>query len=447
MGTAGDLLMARPVPKWRGRRRERTAAAAVICLATLVLLAGEGPARIPLHSRSVALGADGVLRLVAPDQTPNYVAGTRVAVGGTVGLAQAQLDWVASGWDPRRAGLPADRADMAYWALVDLKTLLLADGAQLAAASPAWHHVWPRDASFAAVAFAASGHLDDAAAVLTFLDQAEHEDGVFAARYHPDGTPVADGREPQLDGCGWVLWALDQVAGVVGSELGPAEARQLVARFAALRDRSVAAILAALEEDGLPGPSPDYWERREHELTLGVAAPLLAGLQSAGRLYQLQDPDNQLRIPAAEAAITLSQQISVQFGPDFHRYRGSEAADSAVAMLMQPFVSGFEGEAEPAWAEAQVELSRAGGGLAPGAAWKRDGVSWTPETALFAYTAAAAGDWSRAEGWLYWLADHRTADGALPEKVLANGEPASAAPLAWTCALVILTERTLAESR
>ena len=41
-------------------------------------------------------------------------------------------------------------------------------------------------------------------------------------------------------------------------------------------------------------------------------------------------------------------------------------------------------------------------------------------------------------GGLGWLAAHRTALGALPEKVRADGAPAAVAPLAWTSALAVL---------
>jgi GH15 family glucan-1,4-alpha-glucosidase len=76
-------------------------------------------------------------------------------------------------------------------------------------------------------------------------------------------------------------------------------------------------------------------------------------------------------------------------------------------------------------------MLRPAGGVAPGATWKDDGVSWTPQTALYALTAATLGDAAAAERWLTWLDAHRTPSGALPEKVLADGTPAAVAPLAW----------------
>jgi GH15 family glucan-1,4-alpha-glucosidase len=88
-------------------------------------------------------------------------------------------------------------------------------------------------------------------------------------------------------------------------------------------------------------------------------------------------------------------------------------------------------------------MARPAGGLAPGAGWRQDGISWTPQTSLYALTAAANGDDAQAHARLAWLDAHRTAMGALPEKVLADGSPAAVAPLAWTAACVVLAVATL----
>jgi len=76
-----------------------------------------------------------------------------------------------------------------------------------------------------------------------------------------------------------------------------------------------------------------------------------------------------------------------------------------------------------AWTRYQLDARRPGGGLAPGSQWKHDGISWTPETALVAYTAAMSGRPDLSAHWLDWLNEHRTAWGSLPEKVLATGAP------------------------
>ena len=96
---------------------------------------------------------------------------------------------------------------------------------------------------------------------------------------------------------------------------------------------------------------------------------------------------------------------------------------------------------------AQSSMARPAGGLAPGAGWKRDGISWTPETALFAAAWAASGHPEKAEALLRWLGEHRTAAGSFPEKVLHDGRPAAVAPLAWTAALVVIARHELAVDR
>jgi GH15 family glucan-1,4-alpha-glucosidase len=92
---------------------------------------------------------------------------------------------------------------------------------------------------------------------------------------------------------------------------------------------------------------------------------------------------------------------------------------------------------------AHAVLTQPNGGVTPGETWRADGVSWTPQTALFALSAAARGDRSGAEALLSWLDQHRTSSGALPEKVNRDLEPAGEAPLAWTAALVVLADTAL----
>ena len=43
------------------------------------------------------------------------------------------------------------------------------------------------------------------------------------------------------------------------------------------------------------------------------------------------------------------------------------------------------------------------------------------------------------ESVLDWLTEHRTSAGSLPEKISADGDPVSVAPLSWTAANVIIT--------
>lgn len=71
------------------------------------------------------------------------------------------------------------------------------------------------------------------------------------------------------------------------------------------------------------------------------------------------------------------------------------------------------------------------------------GVSWTPQTTLYAWVAAENGSGDLAAELLDWTAAHRTASGAIPEKVTAEGEPRSVAPLTWSAANVVLAADAL----
>lgn len=392
--------------------------------------ARDGYADIPLHADGVVLGPDG-----RPEAVP--VGAALPAAVSTL----AQDLWVARGSVPGPAGYTA----LAEQALRDLKALVLPGGAAVAGLSDGWRYVWPRDASFAAAAFAATGHSEDAYEVLEHLQtlQAAGADGVFQARYLPDGSgAVPDARGTQLDGDGWVLWAVARWFAAAaqadrdgGDRRAGAAGPAVQASLEALRPlvvRSVEAIRANVGADGLPVPSPDYWEVAESEATLGTAAALLLGLRAVGPVLEaLGEP------PADDVVAALERGLATHFAPTYGRHPDDPARDTAVAFLMPPFAAPDEG-VRAAWSAAARAMARPAGGLAPGVAWRQDGVSWTPTTALFALTAAGSGDRRRAVAWLDWLAAHRTARGALPEKVLWDGRPSAAAPLAWTCAVVLL---------
>src|SRR5262245_6879324 len=104
--------------------------------------------------------------------------------------------------------LTSPRPDLAEQAPADLRALTLPNGAVLAGPHGPWAYVWPRDASFAAAAYCATGDVARGLSVLGFLEQVYPRSGRWAARYEEDGSgPVADRRGAQLDGSGWVPWA------------------------------------------------------------------------------------------------------------------------------------------------------------------------------------------------------------------------------------------------
>lgn len=353
-------------------------------------------------------------------------------------VAQEQRDWLAAGTVP---GAGAAHEAMARRALLEIRALVRDDGALVAAAHPRWAYAWPRDNSFGAAALAWAGHQDDAVRVLAFLARVQGPDGSFEARYLIDGSGPPDGRSPQTDGTGWVLWSLGQVADAAASSPSSnLTSADVAGQFRPMLDRSTDRILALIDRPtSLPPASPDYWEVHEDALTLGTAGPLLAGLEAAGRLYtELGEPGRaaQAQAGARRLRVAIERTFGAQGYP--RSIRGGPS-DAATTFVLPPFVSpGLDGAVE-AWEASVEDMLRPAGGLSPGGSWREDGISWTPETALYALAAAHQGDLGTAESWLVWLSEHRTATGSLPEKVLAGGEPAAVAPLAWTNATVLLT--------
>lgn len=419
--------------------RPATAAVALGALAAVLVAWGAtGPreAHIPLYADGVALAASAGVVHVPVGSGAALHPGTRVlddpASTADEELAAAQRDWLAAGEVP---GADGPYADMVAGALLDLHTLLLDDGAAVAGWSSRWRYVWPRDASFVAVALARTGHLDDARSVLGFLAGVQGADGSFEARYLPDGSGVPDDRGAQADGTGWVLWAAAEVVAATDPAGRPAAAEEL----RPLVVRAAGHAVALTRGDGLPPASPDYWEVPERELTLGTAAPLLAGLEAAPGLLDLlgeQDAAAAARDAAARTRIAVER----EFGDTtaYGRYADGSQADAASAFALPPFQPEPLAGALAAWERSAEDMVRPAGGLAPGAGWKQDGISWTPQTSLYALAAAANGRGDQARERLDWLDAHRTGLGALPEKVLADGSPAAVAPLAWTAACVVL---------
>jgi hypothetical protein len=403
----------------------------------------DDPAHVDLYSDGLAAAGTGEAPELVPAGTlAAYLPGSRVldpgpdADAATTARALAQADeareWLAAGTVP---GVGGPYEDLARDALLDIRALLLDDGAAVAGWSARWRYVWPRDASFVAVALARTGHPDDAVDVLAFLQRVQHRNGSFEARYLPDGSGPPDDRGLQTDGSGWVLWA---TASVLADLPDDAARRAAADRLSRLVDRSTTRLLDLTDSRRvLPPPSADYWEVGESRLTLGTAAPVLAGLHGATTVLEVLDRPARAREAAARAD-RLADAVVDEFGPRFTRYSDGRDADAASAFLLPPFQPEPLPGALAAWQDSAARMVRPAGGIAPGEGWKQDGISWTPQTSLYAWVAADTGDRADAERWLSWIDAHRTSSGAIPEKVLADGAPAAVAPLSWSAACVLL---------
>ncbi len=340
--------------------------------------------------------------------------------------------WLADGTVPGRGGPYEEMSRVALWDIHLLTSDALEVGA-LPAAGPSekWGYFWPRDGAFLAVALARTGHEDKAAGILELISTLYLDPMYgFDARYLLTGGRVyLDPRRAQVDGCGWVLWAIHETT----------PATQTPAKIGGLRDRCTDQLLRSTGGGShLPAPGQDYWEQTSHRHLLGASAPVAAGLRFAATDYE-DLGQSQRAETAQQAADGVREQIADTFGPGFQRSPSRGGVDASSAMLMAPFDPDPLPGVREAWEKYQRDAGRPAGGLAPGVEWKNDGTSWTPEVALVALSAAASGDAQTARRWLTWLDDHRTSWGSLPEKVDWQGHPGGPAPLGWTSALVILT--------
>jgi glucoamylase len=410
----------------------------------------QGIAADPCQPSRVLPVPAGIAAWFEPGSSVARTPGGVLTARGVVPLAGAQgrcvatavaasRHWLQAGLVP---GVTVQQRSMATRALLDLRLSVRPDGAVVAAWHGDWRYAWPRDSSWVVAALAGTGHLTTAFQVLRFLQRVQRPDGTWAARYRLDGSPVRDGRPAELDATGWVPWAVwswAQAAERAGSGLGAGTVRRDLAQLWPMVAAAANAATRSLSGDGLPGPAMDYWEDSV-QVTLGTAAPLLAGLRAAADLAAGMGTQPAGRRWAGAAA-RLSAAVQVRFGRTGYQRTPSSAsgADAAITFLGPPLAVPSQA-VRRAVQQAQDALRQPNGGLLPGAAWTGStDVAWTAETAFFALFDAGTGRSGAATGLLSWLAGHRTRLGELPEQVNADGKPVAVAPLDWTDAVVLLT--------
>ncbi|MET9604987.1 hypothetical protein ABZZ17_07945 [Streptomyces sp. NPDC006512] len=397
--------------------------------------------------------------------TPEFAVGARYVTGGNVlrlpsgrwrylpagraasvvveaddALALEQIAesraWLAAGRIPGAAGA---RRESAERALLSMRALLRSNGSFAAAWSPFWDFSWPRDSSFAAVAFAHCGYDEEAYRILRYNAGTQRADGTWEARTRLDGSGPPDDRPWQLDGNGWVPWATWQWYRTA-PEAG--RAARLEALYPMLRKAADHAA-GSLDADGLPPASPDYWELSTDTVNIGTAAPLLAGLNAAADLARgLGRTQDATRW--AVAAQRLSAGIERRFAPlGYPRTAdGLHGRDSAVAFMAPPFNQAPAGLPR-ALDDTYAALLRPNGGVIPGddpdAPW--GDITWTPSTSFFALAWAGTGEREKADAVVDWVLSKRNALGELPETVSPDGRPKAVVPLGWTDAIVLLALR------
>jgi glucoamylase len=382
----------------------------------------------------------------APSVTVNVASGVRCArerraalLDLTCGLgravppvpAAAAKDVIAAATDDARRWLKGSRplgGDAPAWVRsMDERSLLTIQaltsqrtGAVAAGARDGWAYVWPRDASTAALALAASGHHAEARQVARFLIEL---DLPAAARFTETGTPVP-GRAAQGDALGWIT-AAARATGVPAPP-GPFPWRERADYQESSPGTYLGNALAAAASD-VDGPKTG--------LSDGFSARQLRRFETArGLVREAGDPGSGL--------------------------------DSAAGWAVRPFrLSALY----PAAERTLLRLVRDGTryGIIPGEGWSGGEDPWTAPTAWSAWALAGlaveargtdgrgtrtnlpvreGGSPSRRSA-LELIADLRraaTPAGDLPERVgVDTGIPTSTTPLLWSSAFTVLALREL----
>lgn len=351
--------------------------------------------------------------------------------GALAQIAEAKA-WLDSGTVP---GTGAQR-DAAERALLSMRALTQPNGAVAAGPAGQWWYSWPRDSSFVAAAFAATGHDVEAYRILQFNATTQRPDGTWEARTKLDTSKV-DERPWQLDANGWVPWSAYQWYQAAPQSTRDARLAEVYQMIKKAADYTA----AHLDADGLPPASPDYWELASAPTpNIGTAAPLLAGLNAAAQLAtKLKHTDDATRY--AEAARKLSGAIAKHFAPTGYKRSPDPryGHDSAAAFMAPPF-NVAPSDLAPALDTTYAALQQGNGGLAPGDAEHDWGTAaWTPSTSFFALAWYGTGQTALADSVLGWVLAHRNTLGELPEQVTGTGGLSVTAPLAWTDSLVIMS--------
>ncbi|MFD6967640.1 hypothetical protein [Streptomyces sp. NPDC059949] len=357
---------------------------------------------------------------------------------GALAQAEESRAWLAAGRVP---GATAAQRAAAERSLLSMRALLKPNGAFAAGWSPPWEYSWPRDGAFAAAAFAATGHDEEAYRILGYDARTQRADGTWEARTKLDGSGPPDARKWQLDGNGWVPWATWQWYQAAAADGRDERLRELYPMVRKAADHAA----RSLGPDGLPPASPDYWELDTATTNIGTAAPLLAGLNASADLAARLGMDGDAE-RWADAARRLSDGIAAAFAPLGYQRTvdGKHGRDSAVAFMAPPFNA-----APPGLGEALDSTYRAlllpNGGVSPGNdpdfSW--GSYAWTASTSFFALAWSGTGEQAKAGRVLDWVLSKRNGLGELPETVNGAGHPSAVAPLGWTNSLVVLTALAL----
>jgi len=317
-----------------------------------------------------------------------------------------------------------------------------------------YDYVWPRDASWCALALAQCGYHEITRRTFNFILNVITKKGYLLHKYYPTGSFGSTWHPVpfiQIDQSGVLLHALWNFYLTTGDiEFVSQHRRQIL---------NLSTFLAEWrDEHKLPRPSWDLWEEREATTTYSAAA-VYAGLHAGSNLARLIGLDDYASDFDGSANEVREGILEYLYDPELGRFLRSinprdESLDASLLVINEfgvlppqdsRIAKTVDLVEEKLWVNTNI------GGLAryAGDAYLRVspnliGNPWILTTLYLSMFRADAGELKKAHRLLEWATARATSTRLLPEQVNAyDGSPIGVLPLAWSHAAFILAVKKL----
>jgi oligosaccharide amylase len=374
-------------------------------------------------------------------------------------------NWLEHGQNLRLSNSKPSRVQEVYnRSLLVLRSMCSENGAIIASSDSeieriggdTYDYVWPRDASWCAIALDQCGYHEVTRRFFSFIFKTITEKGYLLHKYYPTGLFGSTWHPVpfiQIDQSGIVLYALWNFYRTNGDFELVADHWPYVLKIADFlaewRDKT----------SKLPNPSWDVWEEREATTTYAASA-VYAGLKAASQIARLVGSENHAS-HFEEASNEIKESIlQYMYDDKLGRFLRSvnprdEALDASLLAISNFGVLAVQ-DARLASTVNQIEtqlwVNTKIGGVARylGDRYLKVGPEiignpWILTTLYLSIYRSEAGDLTRAKQLIDWATDRAYSTGLLPEQVNAyDGSPIGVLPLAWSHAVYVLAVRRLA---
>ena len=367
-------------------------------------------------------------------------------------------NWLSQGQDKNLAILPSKVHDVYNRSLLILRSMCSENGAIIASSDSeidriggdTYDYVWPRDASWCAIALDLCGYHEITRQFFNFIFNLMTAKGYFLHKYYPTGMFGSTWHPVpfiQIDQTGIVLhalWNFYQNTKDIEFVTKHWPHIQRIGRFLMQwRDKVTK----------LPHRSWDIWEEREATTTYSSAA-VYAGLRAAAnlaRLVGLESHSSQLDCAANEVKEGILMHLYDQEVGRFLRSINprDDTVDSSLLAINDFGAVPVQDSRFAGTMKAVEEHLWLGGGIGGIARYSGDkylrvapelvGNPWILTTLFLAICYIDANNLAKAKKMIEWATDRASSTGLLPEQVNAfDGSPVGVLPLGWSHAAYVI---------